>query len=154
MGALHAPRKTVEKTAEAPKATSAKRGRPKKATTAKSTTATASKTPAKRGRPRKTESEQRQDLDALSRINQLISEEEAKLSRMKALLNSEIDQVMIKDTQEEVEKEKDSIMEAVETLKEQANDVQKTDKSNEELASINKRLEDLIKEISVLNNKK
>jgi len=145
------PKKTIPaKTEEKPKSTSGKRGRPKKANTPEKTTATK----AKRGRPRKNETQQKQDLDALSKINQLISEEEAKLSRMKALLNSEIDQVMVKDTQKEVEKEKDSIMEAVETLKEQANDVNKNDKSNEELASINKRLEDLIKEITVLNNKK
>lgn len=145
------PKKQTTEKAEEVKPAPAKRGRPKKSTASKTAT---TKAPAKRGRPKKSETENRQDLDALSKINLLISEEEAKLSRMKALLNSEIDQVMVDNTKEEVEKEKDSIMEAVETLKEQANDVQKNEKSNEELASINKRLEDLIKEISVLNNKK
>ena len=147
-------KETSAKNEDKPKSSTAKRGRPKKTgSTAKPKTETINK-PAKRGRPKKVEEETKQDLDTLSRINQLISEEEAKLSRMKALLNSEIDQVMVQDTKEEVEKEKDSIMEAVETLKEQANDVEKNEKSNEELATINKRLEDLIKEISVLNNKK
>lgn len=127
----------------------AKRGRPRKTTS----TETPKTSTAKRGRPRK-EVQENTNQDALSRINQLINEEEAKLSRMKALLNSEIDQVMVKDQQNAVEKEKDLIMEAVESLKEQAKDVQSNERSNEELATINKRLEDLIKEISVLNNKK
>lgn len=148
------PRKTT--TTEKPKTTSAKsepakRGRPKKTETPV-VEEPVKKEPAKRGRPRKTVEEPKQEMDTLSKINQLISEEEAKLSRMKALLNSEIDQVMLQDNQ--VEKEKDEIMEAVETIKEQANDVEKSEKSDEELATINKRLEDLIKEISVLNNKK
>ena len=144
------PRKTEVAAEEAaPKTQPAKRGRPKKVAEEAE-----KKEPAKRGRPRKTAAEQKQDLDALSKINQLISEEEAKLSRMKALLNSEIDLVMGEETEAEVEKEKDSIMEAVETLKEQANDVKTNEKSDEELANINKRLEDLIKEISLLNNKK
>ena len=44
-------------------------------------------------------------------------------------------------------------MEAVETLQAQANDVKATNKSDEELATINKRLEDLIKEIlPILDN--
>lgn len=143
--------KKATTTKEQEKATPAKRGRPRKVTSEKF--ADVKKEPAKRGRPRKETVEARQDLDALSRINLLISEEEAKLSRMKALLNSEIDQVMVQETQQEVEKEKDEIMEAVETLKEQANDVKTNEKSDKELASINKRLEDLIKEISLLNKK-
>lgn len=138
------PRKKNVPAEEKPKA---QRGRPKKVKTIASTTN--KNQPARRGRPKKTEGN-----DTLSKINKLINDEEAKLSRMKALLNSEIDHVMDNDFDQEVEKEKDELMEAVETIKEQANDVRSSEKSNEELASINNRLEDLINEISVLNNKK
>lgn len=133
------PKKQVEEKKEVQK-TTAKRGRPKKEKEVEK------KEPAKkRGRPKK--EEPKQEMDTLSKINQLISEEEAKLNRMKTLLNSELDQAMGK---KEVEKEKDEIMKEVETLKEQAKEVN----SDKELSSINKRLEDLIKEIALLNSKK
>ena len=45
-------------------------------------------------------------------------------------------------------------MKTVEDLKEKAENVKQTDKSETELSNINKRLEELIKEISALNNKK
>lgn len=141
--------KKVEGEKKEEKPAAGKRGRPKKTTASKPSAK--KETPAKkRGRPKKAESEAKQELDTLSKINQLISEEEAKLSRMKNLLNSEIDQAM---GQTQVEKEKDEIMKEVETLKEQANEA-KDSSSQKELASINSRLEDLIKEISLLNNKK
>ena len=146
------PRKTeTEKKEEKPKTTPSKRGRPKKTSNTKTTTAKKDEPAKKRGRPKKVENEAKQELDTLSKINQLISEEEAKLNRMKALLNSEIDQAMEQNAQ--VEQEKDAIMKEVETLKEQANEA-KESTSDKELASINNRLEDLIKEISLLNNKK
>ena len=141
--------KKVEGEKKEEKPAAGKRGRPKKTTASKPSAK--KETPAKkRGRPKKAESEAKQELDTLSKINQLISEEEAKLSRMKNLLNSEIDQAI---GQTQVEKEKDEIMKEVETLKEQANEA-KDSSSQKELASINSRLEDLIKEISLLNNKK
>ena len=54
---------------------------------------------------------------------------------------------------EQVDKEREELIQAVEALKAQAAGVEKTN-SDEDLAKINARLEDLIKEISALNNKK
>lgn len=90
----------------------------------------------------------------LAQISKLISEEEEKLSKMKAFINSEIDDVVNGENTEAIDKEKDEIMKTVENLKEKAENVKQTDKSETELANINKRLEELIKEISDLNNKK
>ena len=73
---------------------------------------------------------------------------------MKAFINSEIDDVMNANEKEEINKEKDEIAKAVEDLKAKAENVKKTEKSEDELANINARLEELIKEISILNNKK
>lgn len=90
----------------------------------------------------------------LSQISKLISEEEEKLNKMKAFINSEIDDVMNNEDNSAIDKEKDEIMKTVEDLKEKAENVKQTDKSETELSNINKRLEELIKEISALNNKK
>ena len=73
---------------------------------------------------------------------------------MKAFINSEIEDVVNGEHTEAIDKEKDEIMKTVEDLKEKAETVKKTDKSETELANINKRLEELIKEISDLNSKK
>lgn len=130
--------------------TGAKRGRPKGTT--KKETPVPETEPKKRGRPRKSPI-LGEDIDSLSKISQLINEEEAKLNKMKALLNSEIDEVMKQEELETVDKEREELIKAVEALKAQAQTAE-TKKSDEELASINKRLEDLIKEISVLNDRK
>ena len=90
----------------------------------------------------------------LTQISKLISEEEEKLSKMKAFINSEIDDVVNGEHDEAIDKEKDEIMKTVEDLKEKAENVKQTDRSETELANINKRLEELIKEISDLNSKK
>ena len=73
---------------------------------------------------------------------------------MKAFINSEIDDVVNGEKTEAIDKEKDEIMKTVENLKEKAENVKHTNQSETELANINKRLEELIKEISDLNNKK
>ena len=90
----------------------------------------------------------------LSQISRLISEEEEKLSKMKAFINSELDDVMQNEETQSIDQEKDQIMKTVEDLKEKAVNAKQTNKSESELANINKRLEELIKEISMLNNKK
>lgn len=90
----------------------------------------------------------------LAQISKLISEEEEKLNKMKAFINSEIDDVVNGEKTEAIDKEKDEIMKTVENLKEKAENVKHTNQSETELANINKRLEELIKEISDLNNKK
>lgn len=104
----------------------------------------------KRGRPRKDTSSA--EVGSIARINQLISEEEEKLSKMKDFLNNEIDQVMT-DDKKVVDNEKESLVKEFEDLKTQANGA-KQGATSEELVSINKRLEDLIKEINALNNRK
>lgn len=143
------PRKVTEQPKEEKKQKT--RGRPKNSS-AKATSNKETTSQRKIGRPRKKQ-DLTQNVDSLAKINQLISEEETKLNAMKALLNSELNQAMENDKNSEVDKERKQLIEAAETLKEQADNA-KTDKSEEELSKINKRLEDLIKEISALNNKK
>ena len=118
----------------------------------KSTKSGATKTSAKKTTAKKTASKKASGT-TLERINQMIAEEESRLSKMKFILNSEINN----DTesyQNEVNAETNKIMQAVEDLKQQAETVKGNEKSDEELAKINKRLEDLISEISKLNSNK
>ena len=147
------PRKSTSNDASKPATSTAKgkRGRPKGSV--KKTETVKTEEPKKRGRPRKSPI-LGEDIDSLSKISQLISEEEAKLNKMKALLNSEIDEVMKAEEKEAVDKEKEELIKEVEALKAQAEGSKNDSKSQQELAQINQRLEDLIKEISQLNNKK
>lgn len=147
------PRKTETVVEKKPTTTNsgAKRGRPKGSVKKKESVV--KEAPKKRGRPRKSPI-LGEDINSLSKISQLISEEEEKLNKMKALLNSEIDEVMKKEEQDKVDQEREDLIKAVEALKAQAEGVDKSTKTNEDLSNINKRLEDLIKEIATLNNKK
>ena len=139
------PRKRVVKKEEPAKTEPAKkRGRPRK-----EETPVAVEPAKKRGRPRK---DTAQEVGSIARINQLISEEEEKLSRMKAFLNNEIDNVMT-EGKVDTKKEKASLAQEFEDLKKLASDA-KSHATGEELVQINKRLETLIKEINALNNKK
>ncbi len=103
--------------------------------------------PKKRGRPRKNPVTNNED--EINKINSLISDEETKLESMKNQLSQDIDNVI--DENVDMEKEKNKLVEAVEALKQQA-DAIKAGNNNEEMAAVNKRLEDLINEISKLNN--
>ncbi len=145
------PRKETTGNATQKPSTGGKRGRPK-GSVKKKEQAVVSK-PKKRGRPRKSPI-LGEDIDSLSKISKLISEEEDKLTKMKVLLNSEIDEVLKEERQNKVDKEREELIKAVEALKAQAAGASQDSKSEQELASINGRLEDLIKEISILNNKK
>ena len=129
-----------------PKKESEKKASTKKASTKKASSAK------KAEKPKSSSSTKRSP--SLTQISKLISEEEEKLSKMKAFINSEIEDVVNGEHTEAIDKEKDEIMKTVEDLKEKAETVKKTDKSETELANINKRLEELIKEISDLNSKK
>ena len=124
-----------------------KRGRPRKVTLVVEQEAPVA-TAKKRGRPRKTEVAV--DLDSVAKISQLISEEEEKLSKMKELLHSEINQVMVDE--KNIESEKAKLVREFEQLTSQADNA-KNGATPDELASINARLQELIKEINVLNNK-
>ncbi len=144
------PKKEVK---EEPIKEAKKRGRPRKAGDNK-----AEEKPKKPvGRPRKNQvqdkpitGEQETNLASLEKINEMISEEENKLSKMKMLISSEIDEAMETSQNEAIAKETDKIMREIENLQLQAQQV-KEQSSPEELAKINNRIEDLIKEISDLN---
>ncbi len=169
------PQEKTEPTTEKAPAKS-KRGRPKKEVTEEVKTSE----PKKRGRPKKAEGESepkpkkpvgrpkststksttsksassKKDVSSLEKINKMISEEEEKLSKMKEIISSELNDAIGNEQQNEIDSERDEIMKAVEALKAKAETVKKNENSEEELASINKRLEDLIKEIATLNSKK
>lgn len=125
-----------------------------KATAKKSTKSGATKTSAKKTTTKKPSSKKASGT-TLEKINQMIAEEESRLNKMKFILNSEIGQNTDQESyQNEVNAETNRIMQAVEDLKTQAETVKGNEKSDEELAKINKRLEDLISEISKLNSNK
>lgn len=123
-----------------------KRGRPRKNVEPNSTVSTQTE-PKKRGRPRK----DAMDSSFVNKLNELISQQENKLKNLKDFLNTEIDQVLEPEEQENVTHEQDDIMNAVEALKEQANKAKSSGQS-EELAKINKRIEDLIKDLTNINS--
>mgnify|MGYP001850893530 CR=1 FL=1 len=125
-----------------------KRGRPRKEVTEEVKPA---EEPKKRGRPRKDGSHLPSNDSFLNKINELISQEENKLKNMKAYFNSEINQALEPQEQDNIEKEKDDIMKAVESLKEQA-DKAKSNGQSEELSKINKRIEDLINDLTSINS--
>ena len=144
------PRKSTTKKSSTTNASKA----PRKKTAAPKETAAATDTaPKKRGRPRKATNEMPQIADSsfLSKINELISAEENKLKNMKAYFNSEINDALVSDNNEEEPHDRDDIVRAVETLKAQADEARNNGQSNE-LAKINKQIEDLIKELSTINS--
>lgn len=132
-----------------------KRGRPKKEETA--SVVVKEKKPV--GRPKKASASQQTqednassvDFKDLEKINQMISDEERKLNKMKMLIDNEIDEVIDAGTSSALAEERDKIMQEVAALKEKAESVKKNASSETELAAINKRLEALIQEISDLN---
>ena len=132
-------------TSQTVKTSTAKRGRPRKATS----TSTEENKPSsvRRVLPRTEEL----DGDLLTKINELINKEESKLQNIKAFFNNEIDEALEPKEQNYINQEKDDIMNAVESLKEQA-DKAKSSGQSEELSKINKRIEDLIKELSNINS--
>lgn len=147
------PKKTVvaEPVPKEPK----KRGRPKK----EETTSPVVKEKKPVGRPKKVSASQKTqednassvDFKDLEKINQMISDEERKLSKMKMLIDNELDEVIDAGTSSALAEERDKIMQEVAALKEKAESVKKNASSETELAAINKRLEALIQEISDLN---
>lgn len=134
-------KKTSPKSTTTQSKPTAKRGRPKKVV---EEAPAVQPTVKKRGRPRKDAS---MDSSFVNQLNELISQQENKLKNLKAFLNSEIDQVLEPQEQATVNHEQDDILNAVESLKAQA-DKAKSSGQSEELAKINKRIEDLIKDLS------
>lgn len=100
----------------------------------------------KTAKPRKKKSAQPEDIE---NINALIGQEEEKLDQLKKQLESQLDQAL---GDEGVKREKEELIASVEALKEQADGMLSSANTSEDLASINKRIEDLIKNISSLNN--
>ncbi len=140
------PRKRTTSTAKKPTQRK-KRAKPRKLVKKDDEEELQSTEPKKRGRPRK--NAEPNNEDAINNINNLISEEEAKLENMKNQLSQDIDSAI--DGNVDLEREKNELVEAVEALKQQADAIKNGD-NNEDLAAVNKRLEDLINEISNLNN--
>ncbi len=134
-------KKTTNKKPKQTNTATGKRGRPRKVASQEV------KPKAKRGRPRK----ETLDSDLLNKINDLINKEENKLQNIKAFFNTEMDQALEPQNQNYINQEKDDIMNDVEALKVQANKAKSSGQS-EELAKINKRIEDLIKELSSINS--
>ena len=168
------PRKVVTEKAEDEQNTSAqtapkKRGRPKKEVgDEQKEEKNTSPTPKKRGRPRKTTSDFQEDKENqdtqpkkrgrprkqtnegnVSDINEMIMKMEEKLSDIQNKLNSTLDQAL-QDKSSDIQ-DKDNLLKEVEDLQIQAQKAKESG-SEEELAEVNKKLENAISSLSALNS--
>ena len=124
-----------------------KRGRPRKEPVEPAVEENTEKR--KPGRPRK----EKKDDNSLEKINGLLNEEEKKLNEMQDNVNKQIDNALNSTSQNSTDKERDEILKAVEDLKAQADKARTNGTSEEEeLAKINKRIEELISKLSQIND--
>ena len=129
------PKKEVKEEETEPKR---KPGRPKKETTEKA------EPKRKPGRPKKKED------DSLKKINEMINEEEKNYQNINKDVDKEIDKALNSSSEND---ERDEILKAVEDLKKQAENARKNGVTEgEELAKINKRIEELINKLSQIND--
>ena len=168
------PRKVVSEKAEDEQNTSAqtapkKRGRPKKEVgDEQKEEKNTSPTPKKRGRPRKTTSDSQEDKENQNTqpkkrgrprkqtdegnvrdINEMIMKMEEKLSDIQNKLNSTLDQALQDKSSDS--QDKDNLLKEVEDLQIQAQKAKESG-SEEELAEVNKKLENAISSLSALNS--
>lgn len=168
------PRKVVSEKAEDEQNTSAqtapkKRGRPRKEENdEQKEEKNTSQTPKKRGRPRKTTSNSQEDKanqntqpkkrgrprkqtneGNVSDINEMIIKMEEKLSDIQNKLNSTLDQALQDKSSDS--QDKDNLLKEVEDLQIQAQKAKESG-SEEELAEVNKKLENAISSLSALNS--
>lgn len=168
------PRKVVSEKAEDEQNTSAqtapkKRGRPRKEENdEQKEEKNTSQTPKKRGRPRKTTSDSQEDKanqntqpkkrgrprkqtneGNVSDINEMIMKMEEKLSDIQNKLNSTLDQALQDKSSDS--QDKDNLLKEVEDLQIQAQKAKESG-SEEELAEVNKKLENAISSLSALNS--
>ena len=168
------PRKVVSEKAEDEQNTSAqtapkKRGRPKKEVgDEQREEKNTSQTPKKRGRPRKTTSNSQEDKanqntqpkkrgrprkqtneGNVRDINEMIMKMEEKLSDIQNKLNSTLDQALQDKSSDS--QDKDNLLKEVEDLQIQAQKAKESG-SEEELAEVNKKLENAISSLSALNS--
>ncbi len=134
------PRKEVDETSKVP---AKKRGRPRKEVDEQPI----SEAPKKKGRPKKLISE-----DEIEDINNLISAEEKRFNDIKSIVDNSLDKALELD--EGIERDKEEIIAAVESLKEQAKALEGREDAGEELKKINARIETLINDITLLSGKK
>lgn len=168
------PRKVVSEKAEDEQNASAqtapkKRGRPRKEVgDEQKEEKNTSPTPKKRGRPRKTTSDFQEDKENqdtqpkkrgrprkqtnegnVSDINEMIMKMEEKLSDIQNKLNSTLDQALQDKSSDS--QDKDNLLKEVEDLQIQAQKAKESG-SEEELAEVNKKLENAISSLSALNS--
>ncbi len=145
-----------------------KRGRPRKEVSDEPAEENTSQTPKKRGRPRKTTSDSQEDKKNqdtqpkkrgrprkqtdegnVSDINEMIMKMEEKLSDIQNKLNSTLDQAFQDKSSDS--QDKDNLLKEVEDLQIQAQKAKESG-SEEELAEVNKKLENAISSLSALNS--
>lgn len=133
--------KEEKNTSQTPK----KRGRPRKTTSdSQEDKANQNTQPKKRGRPRKQTNE-----GNVSDINEMIMKMEEKLSDIQNKLNSTLDQALQDKSSDS--QDKDNLLKEVEDLQIQAQKAKESG-SEEELAEVNKKLENAISSLSALNS--
>lgn len=156
----------VKENATSEKVEPAKRpGRPKKTTSA-ATTTTATK---RVGRPKKIVKETaaepttekrgrgrpRKQLSSILEINRRLSEEEAKLQAMRKSINDELEEAMNEMNTSAVDDKqarREELLKEIDELQEEAQDVMTKNEPESKISEINAKLEDLLEEIKKLNS--
>ena len=156
----------VKENATSEKAEPAKRpGRPKKTTSA-ATTTTATK---RVGRPKKIVKETaaepttekrgrgrpKKQLSSILEINRRLSEEEAKLQAMRKSINDELEEAMNEMNTSAVDDKqarREELLKEIDELQEEAQDVMTKNEPESKISEINAKLEDLLEEIKKLNS--
>lgn len=140
------PKKTESVSESATTAPAKKRGRPRKEESAQAAEKAASETPKKRGRPKKSDKQE----DSLSEINNMINAEEEKLASAQNDISSKIDEAL--NESKDNSQDREGLLKEVEELTAQADEARLSGKSDEELAKINNKIEELIGLLSKLNS--
>ncbi len=156
----------VKENATSEKVEPAKRpGRPKKTTSA-ATTTTATK---RVGRPKKIVKETaaepttekrgrgrpKKQLSSILEINRRLSEEEAKLQAMRKSINDELEEAMNEMNTSAVDDKqarREELLKEIDELQEEAQDVMTKNEPESKISEINAKLEDLLEEIKKLNS--
>ncbi len=153
------PRKIVGKTAPATPKPKGKVGRPRKVVSPEEE----NKPKRGRGRPRKEVSAEvlnapkrgrgrPKKQNDISTINSQISEEENKLASANASIENEIDNVITNLSKNEDDEKREQIMAEFENLKQEVERVKNEGGSDEEIAKLNSRIEELISQLTELNS--
>lgn len=142
-------KKAESETSKSAKAKPAKKAEPAKKTASKTASKKSAKSASKtaekkRGRPKKTD---------LQTINKKIADEESKLSAKKSALDKEIKKAITSlENGSNEQARRDELLNEINEIRENVERVKQNLRASDQIETLNKRIEELLKEIKSLNN--